>query len=84
MRELIGDEYELVSDYDGRGGMISLRHITCGSVMKMKTVNFLYGCRCRLCYQRGSGNPSDLQKMVDEYAGEYPDSIWKVLNSLFV
>ena len=69
-RELTGDEYELVSDYDGRGGMIDLRHITCGTVTKMKAANFLYGCRCRLCYPRGSSDPTVLQKMVDEYTGE--------------
>lgn len=70
MRELTGDEYELVSDYDGRGDMVDLRHKTCGTITKMKAANFLYGCRCRLCYPRGRGDPAVLQEMVDEYAGE--------------
>ena len=70
MRKVAGDEYELVSDYDGSGSTIELRHKACGTVTKMKAANFLHGCRCRLCYPRGSGDPFDLQKVIDEYAGE--------------
>lgn len=49
IKELTGDEYELVESCQGPGNMIHLRHKKCGIITEMRQYKFLNGTRCRLC-----------------------------------
>ena len=67
MKELAGDEYELVSPYRSVKNIVRICHRKCGTVTSMKAENFLYGCRCKLCTK--PLYKEDMAKILLEYAG---------------
>ena len=52
MKLLTGDEYVLESQDVKSKEMCSIRHIKCGTIIKMMSRSFLNGRRCPLCYRR--------------------------------
>ena len=47
--ELMGDEYEMVTPYQGLSKMMMVRHRTCGTTTEGYALSFLNGKRCALC-----------------------------------
>lgn len=47
--ELMGDEYEMVTPYQGLSKMMTVRHRTCGTTTEGYALSFLNGKRCALC-----------------------------------
>jgi len=47
--ELMGDEYEMVTPYQGLLKMMTVRHRTCGTTTEGYALSFLNGKRCALC-----------------------------------
>ena len=68
IKDLTGDEYELVGPFSGGNAPVLIRHRVCGTVTEMTPVAFINGKRCRLCGIRAYGR-EELQRMVREYTG---------------
>lgn len=51
MRDLVGDEYELVSGFTDMRSRILVRHRACGTITDMIPNDFLRGRRCNLCHK---------------------------------
>lgn len=49
VRELVGDEYKLLSEYEGRHKPIKMFHTKCSEVIEVTPGNFLKGTRCWVC-----------------------------------
>lgn len=49
IKELVGDEYELVGEYSDKGTKVVLRHNRCGTEQEYKVAHFLRGQRCSKC-----------------------------------
>lgn len=45
----MGDEYEMVTPYQGLSKMMTVRHRTCGTTTEGYALSFLNGKRCALC-----------------------------------
>ncbi len=48
--DLVGDEYTLLTEYQGRHGKITVKHNECGTEYKTAAGDFLKGRRCKKCY----------------------------------
>ena len=48
-QELMGDEYEMVTPYQGLAKMMTVRHRTCGTVTEGYALSFLNGKCCAMC-----------------------------------
>ena len=49
VRDLVGDEYKLLTKYQGRHTPIKMLHTICSEVIEVTPGNFLKGCRCGIC-----------------------------------
>lgn len=49
IKELVGDEYELVGEYSDKDTKVVLRHKRCGTEQEYKVAHFLRGQRCSKC-----------------------------------
>ena len=49
IKELVGDEYELVGEYSDKDTKVVLRHNRCGTEQEYKVAHFLRGQRCSKC-----------------------------------
>lgn len=49
IKELVGDEYELVGEYSDKDTKVILRHNRCGTEQEYKVAHFLRGQRCSKC-----------------------------------
>lgn len=47
--KLVGNDYEVLSKYDGKEKYILVKHNICGNEYKVKAGNFLNGRRCPVC-----------------------------------
>lgn len=84
---LAGNEYSLLSNYDGSLKPIELRHNICGKVFSMRASNFISGERCPFCAGRIAKKKHDetlkLKSELDKYTlvGVYSNQI-KMLHEL--
>lgn len=84
---LTGNEYSLLSSYDGSLNDVVLRHNICGKIFEMRASNFISGERCPFCAGRVANEKRDetiRNKMeLDKYTliGVYSNQI-KMLHEL--
>jgi hypothetical protein len=52
--DLVGDEYEVLSEYIKSKEKVKFRHKACGTIFKMQPSNFLFGQRCNSCSHKAS------------------------------
>lgn len=69
MRELVGDEYELVSGFTDMRSRILVRHRACGTVTEMIPNDFLRGRRCNLCHK--AIRRAELETALESCTGGY-------------
>lgn len=48
--KLVGDEYTVISEYNGRHKPVYVKHIECGTTYPVTPGDFLKGRRCKQCY----------------------------------
>lgn len=72
-QELMGDEYEMVTPYQGLAKMMTVRHRTCGTVTEGYAVSFLNGKRCAMC------TPTIPKKNMEIYVEECTDGEYHVI-----
>lgn len=71
VKELVGDEYTVISQYVNRVEKITLRHNVCGTEYKVAPTNFLRGERCPYCsFHRRRTSPESFQKWFDSEVGD--------------
>lgn len=63
IKQLTGDEYELIGDYTCGDVRIKLLHKPCGNIVEMSAKMFSRGQRCRVCAPRMK--PDKLIKLTD-------------------
>lgn len=83
--ELVGNEYEVLSDYEKASKKIRFKHNVCGKEFEVTSTMFLRGTRCSHCFKNERKTTKkfkeDIKKVVgDEYAvaGEYKNTRTKV------
>ena len=70
VQQLVGDEYELLSEYTGADDIVKFRHKPCGRIIEMPAGMFTRGCRCRHCNR--NVEVSDLKQLADRLtSGHY-------------
>lgn len=70
IRELVGDEYEVLSDYVKSSDLVILKHTTCGHIFKVTMSKFFWGYRCPDCSK--STDVNNLVYMIEKYtSGHY-------------
>lgn len=70
IRDLVGDEYELLSDYTGSRKPIRFRHVLCGNTFETSFGNFIRGHRCPRCTAKMDMN--ELAYALEQYtSGHY-------------
>lgn len=70
MRDVCGDEYELIGEFNGVENYVTLKHKTCGNTYS-STIgsSFLSGTRCPYCNE--SKGEKSIQNVLDKYCIEY-------------
>lgn len=53
MKDAVGDDYSLLSEYVGANDGLTIRHNVCGKVFNMVAANFKRGQRCPYCTKSG-------------------------------
>ena len=70
LKDLVGDEYSLVGDYNGPHSYLEVRHNTCGRIQKYRPYYFLDGGRCKYCHMELTHG--EFTSFVNKYsAGQY-------------
>lgn len=69
MRDLVGDEYELVSGFTDMRSRILVRHQACGTVTEMIPNDLLRGRRCNLCHK--AIRRGELEAALESCTGGY-------------
>ena len=69
MRELVGDDYELLGEYKNSGAQITLRHIVCGHTFTTTGSRFCNGqrCKCETFHTNDEDFISAFKKCTDGY-----------------
>lgn len=73
VRNLVGDEYEVIGEYVNTHTKIKFKHLTCGTEFEMTPHNFIAGQRCPKC-QHGSKRKTTeefKQELFDKVGDEY-------------
>ena len=85
MRDLVGDEYQLLDEYINRKTKVTLYHKSCGISYTVTPSDFLHGYRCPHCYGNTKLTQEEFEKRVyqlyqDEYTvlGKYINSATKI------
>jgi len=61
IEELVGNEYSVLSEYDGNKKNILFKHKDCGQSFEMRAQNFLHGARCPICGSSSKGETKILK-----------------------
>ena len=61
VKSIWGNEYEIISKYQGLGNKVVVRHKKCGNLLKIRCADFLRGNGCHYCTNFWG------EKMVDRY-----------------
>ena len=70
IKDLCGNNYELVGEFVRTKDKVKIRHCSCGTIQEYKVSNFLLGQRCKKC--RPFLRASDIDRIVrDSTSGEY-------------
>lgn len=86
VKQLVGNEYEVLSQYELSSKKITMRHKDCGNEYEVTPSKFLYGRRCPSCFGNNK-RTNDLWKQEvktlvgDEYSilGEYVNNRTQIL-----
>lgn len=70
--EMYGNEYTLLSDYQGMSSDIKLKHNSCNTVFWSNANNFLNkkSNKCPICYPNGKKTPRQFQTDLDNSCGK--------------
>lgn len=74
VKELVGDEYTVLGDYQGSKKPVTIRHNKCGHIFSPVPNNFLRGTRCPYCnshYHKRMTNQEFLDKIKILVGNEY-------------
>jgi hypothetical protein len=79
IKQLVGDEYTVLSDYEGCKKNVTMRHNTCGNIYEVRPDNFISkGYRCKKCRKRQKHttkpmlSQEEFEKRIDKkYNGEF-------------
>lgn len=69
IKEVVGSEYEVLSDYRSSKSDIKLKHVTCGHIYEATPDNFLRGKRCPKCFY--SKGEEKIQRFLDDNGISY-------------
>lgn len=64
VREIVGDEYEVLGDVYRLDDKVEIKHKKCGTIHKYKALHFLTGSRCPECYVKMSIKKTNI--MLDD------------------
>lgn len=71
VRQRVGSEYTVVSEYIGHHDPITVRHTLCGELYKVAPSDFLKGRRCKKCHFKGEMKTNqEWLSQVRELAGD--------------
>ena len=69
--DLVGDEYEVLGEYEGANKKVLMRHCTCGHTFEIEPVRFLTGnVRCLHCNKNERKTPEEYRKEVFDLVGD--------------
>lgn len=73
--DLVGDEYEMLSNYTGSANLITIKHNICGNTFEVTAGSFLYAIRhgkhpCRFCSNNASLSKEEVKEKIKEQCGE--------------
>lgn len=77
VKELVGDEYEVLSEYIHAKNPVWMKHNECGSVYEVRPSNFLSGKRCPRCFDkrrkdiRFKGQNEFEKEFYEKYKGKF-------------
>lgn len=69
VRELVGEEYRIVNDFEDQKKEVQFLHNKCGTITSMRPSEFLTGQRCALC--RISYTETDIREAVNLCTGGF-------------
>lgn len=80
VREIYGDEYEVVGKYEGANIKIKIKHKDCGRIFKVRPIAFLRGSTCIYCTDYISKGARKVRDFLDINKIDYfPEYIFKDL-----
>jgi hypothetical protein len=50
--DLVGDEYQVLEQYQRTATKLSMKHITCDNTFLVRPADFLRGTRCPICFKQ--------------------------------
>lgn len=73
VKDLVGDEYEVIGEYTGTENNIHMVHKICGNNLYMKPHGFLGGNRCKYCQHRSYKKTTEefKQELKERFGNEY-------------
>ena len=76
-----GLEYTLLSEYNGKGEYVQMRHKTCGTEYYVTPNNFLRDSKCPNCYGTPKKTTEEFKKEIYDRVGEDYSLIGEYINS---
>ncbi|WP_079913037.1 hypothetical protein [Paenibacillus sp. 32352] len=70
IHDLVGDEYSLVSQYQGIKEKLTMKHNSCGYEYKVSSNHFFNGTRCPSCFGKNKKSTEGFINEVQELVGE--------------
>jgi len=78
---LVGDEYEVLGEYNGSNEKIEMKHSICGYEYDVQAGSFLSGSRCPKCSGLMKKNTEIFKQEVHELVGDEYEVIGKYINA---
>lgn len=71
VKEVLGNDYEVIGNYTNKETPIKMRHQTCGKTYKASPNNILRGSRCHHCYYSNTKTHEEFIKEVNHRLQDY-------------
>ncbi len=79
--EIVGDEYEMLSEYGNSRKKVLFRHKKCGYSFEMTPSNFVQGNRCPNCSKRIRYTTTSFREKVAELVGNEYTVLGEIINT---